>query len=147
FLQGLLPGTGHAHIDLTLVARVDLASNERAFAVLQGANNPRHLRRQDTEQALNVPDNHGAVGMQNSQRQELNLLEVSRTLAAAQRRQTQLRYDFEEIPRGVLEADTCTGGNHVLHPSLALRLASGLFRLSTPSALSQFRTGMVSESA
>ena len=81
---------GHHHVDLALVARIDVAGDQRPIAILQRANDPRHLRRQHAQQPLNVADDHGSVLGQDRQSQKLDLLEIARPPFAAQGRQRQL---------------------------------------------------------
>ncbi len=77
---------GEADVDLALVARIDLALNQRAIAVFQRADDARHLRGQDAEDALNVADDHGAVGLQNGQGEKFDFFEVAKAAPATQRR-------------------------------------------------------------
>ena len=85
----------HDDVDFSLVAGIDVTGNEWTIAVFQRTNDPRHLCRQHTKQALNVAHDHGAVLGENRQRQEFDLFEIARPALAAQRGQRQLRDDLE----------------------------------------------------
>src|SRR6516165_3619647 len=61
--QGFFAVVGQPHVDLTLVARVDAALDQRARAIFQGADNARHLRRQDAQHALDIADDQRAVAL------------------------------------------------------------------------------------
>ena len=58
--------------------------------------NARHLRRQDSQQTLDVADDHRAAILENGQGEEFNFLEISRA-ASARRRQAQVGKDLMQI--------------------------------------------------
>ena len=107
--QGFFAVRGQGDVDLALVARVDAALDERALAVFQGANDARHLRRQDAEHALDVADDHGVVDVQQRQGEEFDFLEVGGAAAAAQRGQADLRDNLEQLQGEVF--DTMSQGS------------------------------------
>src|SRR5262249_53332388 len=84
-------------------------------AVFEGADDARHLGRQDAEQALDIAHDHGAVGMQDGQGEELDFLEVA-VAAAPQGGQANLRYHFKQVPGDVFDPVSGADG-HGFSPS------------------------------
>src|SRR5262249_12378503 len=87
--------------------------------VLQGADDARHLRRQDAEDALDVADDHGPVLLEDGEGEELGLLEVASGAAAAEGEgQRELREKLEGAVGQLVEPDRAASGNHgALPPS------------------------------
>src|SRR5207253_8560014 len=102
--EGFFPRGIQDDVDLALVAGIYAALNERALAALQSADDARHLRGQDAQEALDVADDHGAVGLEDGEGEELDLLEVAGAAAATERRQTEAGEHVEEVLGDVFEA-------------------------------------------
>ncbi len=88
--QRLFADLGETDIHFPLVAGVDLARDERLRAVLERADDARHLGRQDAEQTLNVSDDHCAVLLQDGQGEKFHFLQIPGAPAASQRGQTEV---------------------------------------------------------
>src|SRR5262249_40349946 len=101
--QGLLAGVCQTDVDLALIAGVDAAADEWAITGLQGADDARHLGRQHAEEPLDVADDHGAVRLEEAQRQVFDLLEIAGTPPAAQGGQAELADDLEEGLRDLID--------------------------------------------
>ena len=106
-------------VHLAFVVAIDLAGDQRRVAVCQGADDARHLRRQDTQDALNIADDHGVAVLEDGQGEELHLLDGIRVPAAAQGQgQRQVSEELEGTVGQLIERDRTISGDHGTLPLL-----------------------------
>ena len=103
-----------------------MTGDHRPIACFEGADDARHLGRQDAEQPLNVADDHGAAAVQQGEGEELDLFEAVGPTASGRSGQAEVGEQLEHVLGDVLKTDPIVGGDHDdLLSGSRVRLESG----------------------